>query len=359
MISVLIVNYHTAELTRRAVYSVLAESEECEIIIVDNTADIEETKLLQKLPNHPKIRILFNDSNEGFARACNRAYAESDGEWIFLLNPDSYVLPGALSVLREFLVKNPAAGAVGPRIYWDDRKTFLLPPSILPSAVGELCGQLGRVSRIFGALLSNRYRWRTLRTWQAGTPFRQEALSGGHVMIRRAAVEKCGGLFEDHYFMYYEDSDLMLRLRKAGYALFVVPHAEVVHNYIHSAGKMELMRESKTYYFNKHFGKSVLVKMADGLSRRKPALSRRRFMNAGRTRFPVRIEIPGALGKRWLFEWSPSPIFIPSVGSFGTGPVVEFPQEAWDLLGPGKYYARISSPQRIAFLSILWTWEKE
>ena len=358
MISVIIVNYHSARLTRRAVSSVCGEGEDLEVIIVDNTASEEEKSQLQA-PFQGNVHLIFNSLNEGFARACNRAFSVSRGEWVFLLNPDSYLLPGALKRLKEFMAGNPRAGAAGPKIYWDDRKTFLLPPSLFPSAGGELSLQLGRLSKMFAAFYSMRYRRRSLEVWGARAPLEQKALSGGHVMLRRSALDACGGLFDERFFMYYEDSDLMLRLRKARYGLFVVPEAEVVHNYVHDARKMELMRESKGLYFDKHFRDSFSMRIADGLSRRKSADARRGFMNAGKTKSPLRIEIPGKLRKRWLFEWSPSPAFMPSVGCFGSGPVMAFPQEAWDLLGPGTYFARISSIRKIVFSAVLWMWEKE
>jgi GT2 family glycosyltransferase len=357
MISVIVVNYDSARLTGRAVRSVFQEAEDHEVIIVDNTASEEEKTRLQALfPGN--VHLIFNKRNEGFARACNTACALSRGDWIFLLNPDSYILPGALKRLREFMAVHPQAGAAGPKIYWDDRKTFLLPPSRFPSATGELFSRIGGVSRAFSACDSMRHRRRSLTVWTSTSPSRQEALSGGHVMIRRAALEKCGGLFDERFFMYYEDSDLMLRLREAGYELFVVPQAEVVHNYIHDAGKMDLMGKSKGLYFDKHFRDSLLMKMANAVPRERPEDPQRGFMDAGKTESPLRIEIPQRLQKRWLFEWSPSRALMPSVGCFGNGPLMAFPQDAWDMLGPGRYYGRISPPKKIVFSSVLWMWEK-
>lgn len=358
MVSVIIVNYQSALLTKRAVDSVLSDGEPAEVLVVDNTATGEERGTLEKLLP-PVTRLIFNDTNEGFAKACNRAFAESRGKWIFLLNPDAYLLPGALRTLRKFLVDNPAVGAAAPRTYWDDERTFLLPPSIFPSPYDELRIQLGRLSGNFRSLASRLNRWRSIKAWNSSSPVRQKALSGGNVMIRRSAVEKCGGLFDDIFFMYYEDSDLMLRLEKAGYALFLVPGAEAVHNYAHSGDKIDLMIQSKRLYFQKHFRRSAVLKISEEISVRTTDKVSAGSTPPGSGREPIRVSIPDQFQRRWLFEWSPSVTLIPSVGRFGSGPVLEFPADLWELLGPGTYYSRISDPEKILSRGICWSWVKE
>lgn len=356
MISVIIVNYSSAPLTKRAVDSVLGEDEAAEIFIVDNTAtDTERAVLTSLMPSG--IHLILNDQNEGFAQACNKAYAMSRGEWIFLLNPDAYVLRGALKKLKEFLIKSPRTGAAGPKIYWDDDKTFLLPPNIFPSPARELSVQMGRLSEQFGLLDSLLYRWRSLKVWQAASPVKQKALSGGHVMLRRSAVEACGGLFDNRFFMYYEDSDLMYRLRKKGYSLFVVPDAEVIHNYTHNKDKTGLMLKSGNLYFNKNFKNSIFPAMSGRLSKIKRNAAPGNIINIGRAKKTLSLDIPESFREGWLFEWSPSPSFIPSVGRFGSGHVMEFPEKAWALLGPGLYFGRVSNPGSMAPHFVKWAWE--
>lgn len=358
MVSVIIVNYQSARLTRRAVDSVLSDGETTEVLVVDNTATREERVTLETLLP-PVTRLIFNGANEGFARACNRAVAESRGEWILLLNPDAYLLPGALRTLREFLSDNPAVGAVAPRTYWDDEKTFLLPPALFPSPYDELRIQLGRLSGSFRSVASRLNRWRSIKAWTSSSPVQQKALSGGNVMIRRSAIEKCGGLFDDIFFMYYEDSDLMIRLVKAGYALFLVPDAEAVHNYAHSGYKIDLMIQSKKLYFQKHFRHSAVMKISEEISARTADILSAGYTSPSSGREPLRVSIPDQFQKRWLYEWSPNETLIPSVGRFGSGPVLEFSADSWELLGPGTYYSRISDPERILSRGICWSWVKE
>jgi len=357
MISVIVVNYHSARLTGRAVSSVMGEDIETEIFVVDNTAlPVEQQALKSLLPEG--VRLTFNESNEGFARACNKAYASSSGQYILLLNPDAYFLPGSVGVLKEFLDENPLAGAVGPRIYWDRSKYFLLPPSLFPSALSQLCGQTGRISKTLGKIYSLLYRRRSVLVWKAPTPVRQPALSGGHVMLRRSAVDQCGGLFDDNFFMYYEDSDLMLRLRRAGYRLFIEPAAEVVHSYIHEQAKNDLMTHASKYYFRKNYGQSVLLKIALKMSEMRTNAPIAFERHTGKFTSALKIMIPHKYQDFWLFEWSSSPDLLPSAGCFGAGPEFHFPAELWDLLEPGTYYTRISSQRPVVFSAAYLSWEK-
>lgn len=178
-------------------------------------------------------------------------------------------------------------------------------------------------------------------------------------MIRRSAVEKCGGLFDDIFFMYYEDSDLMMRLVEAGYDLFIVPGAEAVHNYAHGGHKMDLMRDSKRLYFQKHYSHNIALKISERLSATTADQAPVEFTFSGLAREPLKITIPDQFQKRWLFEWSPSSMLIPSAGHFGSGPLMEFPMNSWELLDPGTYYSRISDPERILSRVTCWSWVKE
>ena len=357
MISVIIVNYHSARLTERAVSSIISQDIEAEIFVVDNTAtSVEQQELKSLMPN--SIHLIFNETNEGFARACNRAYTSSSGQYILLLNPDTYFFPGSLRRLKEFLDKNPSTGAVGPRVFWDMSKNFLLPPSLFPSALSQLCQQTVRGYKTLGRIYSLFHRKSSVLAWKASTPVKQPALSGGHVMLRRSAIDQCGGLFDNNYFVYYEDSDLMLRLRRGGYQLFIEPDAEVVHSYIHDKVKTALMTHASEYYFSKNYGQSVLLRIAGKMSEMRTNVSPAFKMHAGKFASPLKIMIPHKYQDHWLFEWSPSPDVLPSVGCFGTGPEFHFPAELWDLLEAGTYYTRISSQRAVVFSAVYLSWEK-
>lgn len=356
MISVIIVNYHCAPLTLRAVESVLREAEQTEVLVVDNSESVGEARHLKdSLP--AAVTLLVNSANQGFGRACNTAYRQCRGDMVLLLNPDASLLPGALGHLKRTLLAYPSAGAVGPKTYWDDEKRFLLPPSLFPSPWMVLRNELWRLHSALGKWNSRMFRRHALRIWQSRRACADAALSGGAVLLLRSAVERSGGLFDERFFMYFEDSDLMLRLKQAGFRLYVEPAAECIHYYEHSAAKMNLMASAAPQYFEKHFSASRLLRWARRLCSRAATPPLQDFSDWGTLQQPPAFPVPGELQGGWLLEISPSPFFIPAIGRFGDGAVADISLECWRLLHPGKYYCRIGLPAPNLAHARSWQWE--
>ncbi len=339
MISVIIVNYNSACLTKRAMESVFREGEDVEIFVVDNTATTEERRSLQDMFEKQDVTLLFNETNAGFARACNQAFSLARGEFVFLLNPDAYLVRPCLGILREFMETTPRAGSVSPILYWDRGMTYLFPNSFPPSPVQDFCMKLSNISQSFGCLYSQCGKRKNLKLWRSSLPVRVKNLSGGTVMLRRSTVEDIGGLFDEQFFMFYEDNDLFLRLRKAGYSLHFIPRAKAVHSYKHTILKLDVMARSRELYYNKHFSSHFLRY----ISARLPDNSRKTgYTDSGTWVAPPSFSVPRDLRKGYLFEWSPNHLFIPSVGFFGSGETFIFSEEIWNSLDEGDYYVRFS-----------------
>ncbi len=349
MISVIVVNYHSARLTKRAVSSIISEDIETEILVVDNSATaVEQQELKSIMPDN--VHLIFNETNEGFARACNKAYTMSRGKWIFLLNPDAYILPETLKELKHFLVNCPQAAAAGPLIYWDDQKKFILPLNYLPQPYHELLLTYRCRIPALTHLYALRWRWWTLRVLNSTSPLEQYSLSGGSVLLRRESIEAIGGLFDENFFLYYEDADLFLRLRQSGYKLYLLNSAAVIHNYnqipetdISKIGQSLL---SHNFYMAKHFKyKYAIIKELDRImtifnSDRKLS----GIVNLGRLNAPFSLHVPSHLKDNWLFEWSHDSNLFPAAIIQGRGETFEFPERAWSLFRPGRFFGRFSSP---------------
>ena len=354
----IIINFHSAYLTIPAVASIL-ESERMgsiQIVVVDNSCDAAESRRLKKsLPREIVLRV--NSENVGFGRACNTAFQLHDSDLIFLLNPDARLLPGCVLQLQRSLLQLERAGAVGPQIYWDENKRFYLPPSHLPEWLWfhPLISKYPFLHRAIGWI------WRrfAIRVWQAGTPIRVYNLSGGHVLLKRDAVTAVGGLFDDRFFLYYEDTDLFMRMRYAGYRLYVEPRAEVIHLYDqcgrwNAADKQRLMLQSYQMFIEKHSRgwKRAVWKRTKKCNNRPST-----FVPPSAQFFhPFQIPVPEPFQKQWLFEWSPNTDFIPAAGHFGTGPTMQFPMECWQLLAPGQYFGRLGRPSGLkgCYVNISW-----
>jgi GT2 family glycosyltransferase len=354
MISVIIVNFHSAYLTKRAVESVFSDNENTEVFVVDNTATPDERQTLQSiLPQG--TNLIFNERNEGFAKACNKAYALSRGEWIFLLNPDAYIISPCLSILRIFLENTPEASSVAPLIFWDSSMTYLFPRSIPPSPVHDVFTRLSQMLLAFGYLYSLSERRNNIRLWKSSSPVRVKNLSGGSAMVRRSAIEDVGSLFDEQFFLFYEDSDLFLRLRKAGYHLYIAPSAKAVHSHRHTRLKLDIMAQTRVRFYKKHFH-SPFLEYIFGLL---PEPSHKgEYTDSGDWDTPPFFSVPPALRKSYLFEWSPNPLFIPSVGHFGKGETLFFSEEIWNSLDQGGYYSRFTDAGKLLCKNTILYWRK-
>ncbi len=365
MISAIIVNYFLAESTIRAVYSLLPpnQQEEIEIWIIDNSESEQEAKKLREGLGK-FCRLIINDKNVGFGEACNQAYRQAQGEWIFLLNPDAYLEPGGLTALRVFLQNNRRVGAVGPRIYWDDAHQFLLPPSLPPTPwqmfLNLPLGYLGGKLTWFNSL---KYRNRAIHYWHSTTPLRQQNLSGGHVLLRKEAIEKVGGLFDPQFFLYYEDTDLFLRLRQANYQLFFLPEANVVHAFggcrpEKTAWKWTQMGESHNKFMDKYYKRQAFYRFVKQLYQKETLVVwQPQVEDLGVLETPPIFPVPDALQKGWLMEWSLVPYFFPAAGFFSQGKEAVFPESIWSLLPPARHFVRIGSRNQFWVQPKIWQWE--
>lgn len=354
MISVLIVNFQSAQLTKRAVESVLNEKVDTEVFVVDNTATPEERECLRSvLPS--RAHILFNERNEGFARACNKAFSLSKGEWIFLLNPDAYVIPPCLGTLTRFLAAMPAAAAAAPLVFWDHAMTYFFPQATIPSPIHDILTKLSYVLPAVGSLYSLSIRKTNLSLWKASLPVKVESLSGGTVMLRRSALEDVGGLFDERFFLFYEDTDLFLRLKKGGYSSYIVPAAKAVHAHRHTVTKLDLMANTRVLFYDKHYRRSPLYRIAALLPDRAPRFTAIDYGDWND--IPV-FSVPTKLAPSYLFELSPYPLFIPSVGYFGSGKTFTLSEELWNALDRGEYFSRFTTPQKWHLTNTMFRWRK-
>jgi len=358
MISVILVNYLTARHTLNAVASVAAQRtiDKPEIIVVDNSMNDSEHALLKALlPG--EVTHIRNRENAGFASACNLAFAQSSGEFILLLNPDARLLPGALSKLADSLANHPDAGAVGPRVYWDDGCRFLMPPSTYPSLSGFYREAVSRAMPRLSAYPSLHFRKKALQAWTCTAAIPVEALSGGHVLIRREAIQRCGGLFDSRFFMYWEDTDLMHRLKKHGYRLYLEPGAGCLHYYEHSHAKDQLIVQGWSAYQQKHLRGDIRFQLIDALNNRLPPARTPHIESITVNQEKLIFPVPAELRNAWLLEIGASPQLIPAIGCFGNGPAAKVDASLFRRLREKTYFARLSAPAPRPDLMYYWQWQ--
>jgi hypothetical protein len=200
--------------------------------------------------NFPWVRLIENPKNVGFARANNQAAERSTGEYVLLLNPDTVIKPGALLRLIHFMEANPYAGAAGARLLNDDDS---LQTSCYPAPT--LSREMWRLFHLDAIWPYGSY---DMTGWPLDKPRPVDSLLGACIVARRNVLENVG-LFDEEYFMFSEEVDLCHRIRRAGWSLYWVPQAEVIHYGGQSTRQVATamflhLYQGKLLYFRKNRG---------------------------------------------------------------------------------------------------------
>ncbi len=254
MLSIVIVNWNTGELLSQCLDSIYMDPElveAFEVWVVDNAST--DGSAQAALEKYPQTKLIRNQQNPGFAAANNQAIRQARGDYLLLLNPDTILHPGAVRTMLDFLRRNPAAGAVGPRLLNPDRS---LQYSCSPEPT--LSREFKRLFHLGGVRPDGYY---AMDTWDTAEPRSVDVLLGACILVRRQALEDAG-LFEETYFMYSEEVDLCRRLRQKGWGVYWTPTAQVIHfggqSTRQAAAEMFLqLYKSKIVYFRKHYGASA------------------------------------------------------------------------------------------------------
>lgn len=255
-ISVIIVNWRSAEFLRKCLESVYRDTRELEfeIIVVDNASFDGCGAMLER--EFPSVRFIQSADNLGFGAANNLAVEQARGEAVLFLNPDTEVRGAALAKLWQALQSRTDAGAVGARLLNSDLSLQTSCVQPFPRLLNQLLDFDYLHRKLPRASL-----WKTeaLRECAEGMPA-VECVSGACLMVRRQALQQIGGGFHPLYFMYTEDLDLCRRLAAAGWKVYFVGSAEVVHHGGGSSGAGQsnfsavMMRESIFRYMRAWHG---------------------------------------------------------------------------------------------------------
>jgi GT2 family glycosyltransferase len=220
----------------------------CQVWVIDNASSDETASMVRAA--FPGVYLVANTDNRGFASANNQALRECTSRYILLLNPDTEVHPGAFAGLLAFMDAHPEAGAAGPRLLNPD-------------------GSLQASSYRFPTLTREAWRlfhldrfWHcsdyAMPAWPIDRPQRVDVVQGAALLLRRDALLQVG-LLDETYFMYTEEVDLCRRLVRAGWSIYWVPEAAVVHyggqsTRLAASDMFVRLYESKILYFRKHHG---------------------------------------------------------------------------------------------------------
>lgn len=248
-LSIVIVSWNTCSLLVDCLNSLSeAVTDEMEVLVVDNASSDDTVAVV--CDAFPWIKLIANRENVGFATGNNQAIRQSSGEYVLLLNPDTVVLPEALTTLLKFMEENPKAGMAGSRVLNPDG-TLQTSAYPAPTLIRELW-------RLFHLDAVRPYGVYDMAGWPTDENRKVDVLLGACILCRRQALDQIG-LMDEKYFMYSEEVDLCYRIRQAGWSIYWVPAAKIIHYGGQSTaqvpGEMFLrLYEGKLIYFKKHYG---------------------------------------------------------------------------------------------------------
>jgi GT2 family glycosyltransferase len=252
-VSIIIVNTNTKALLKQALKSVFEKTKDItfEVIVVDNTSrDGSQEMLREEFPNV----ILIETENKGFGWANNVGAKYAKGKYLFLLNPDTIVLNNAVKILADFLDSNPKVGICGGNLFDENKKPVRSYGMFFLSILWELNHFLPLSRLLYG------------RNWQFNhtcLPRKVDYIIGTDLMIRSDLFNQLNG-FDPDFFVYYEEVELTFRVKKAGYEVYSVPQANIIHleGQTFSGNwkfRTNLQLESRGTYYRKTHGRFIIV----------------------------------------------------------------------------------------------------
>ena len=233
-ISIIVVTYNNLDYTKLCLESIIKNTgyPNYEIIVVDNASKKDTVEYIKAFGSkHQNVKLKLNDENLGFARANNRGFRESRGEYIVFLNNDTIVTPGWLHRLLQYLHQNPSTGMVGP--------------------VTNSIGNEAKIDVSYNNLADiNTYAAYRAKDY-SGRAFKIEVLALYCCMISRELFESVGCLDERYRIGMFEDDDLAMKIKQKGLNLICAEDVFIYHFHGASLRKLSAEKYERIFTENK------------------------------------------------------------------------------------------------------------
>lgn len=267
-ILVVLLNYKTPKMTADAMHRTREAMRGLagDILVVDNDSRDGSFEYLQNEiskidPNDDlsQCSIVQSDHNGGFGFGNNvgirSGLADGSYDYFYIQNSDAFPADQAISLLKDFLDDNPTAGFAGSHLHGEDGHPHFT-QFRFPSLASEFEGSanIGPITRIL-----KKYQVPLLNLHDKD-PSPVDWIAGASIMVRKEVFDDIG-LFDENFFLYFEEVDLCRRARQKGWTTHYVPQSRVVHLGSVSTGMGTWQRiptywlDSRLYYYEKHFGK--------------------------------------------------------------------------------------------------------
>lgn len=226
LLSVITVTHNHEDYLNRCLNSLVFEVNNLssEILVIDNQSDDDCAVIARR---YPHVSLHINQERRGFSANSNYGMALAQGRYLLLLNPDTEVLPGALQTLITFMDEHPKVGMCGAQLLFPDGK---IQPS--PRRFPTLRSVIARRTPLRRLLQNSRFNQHHLMVDIDHSKIQPvDWLLGACLLVRREALEAVGPL-DEGFFLYVEDIDWARRMQAAGWQVWYVPTAKIVHHHL-------------------------------------------------------------------------------------------------------------------------------
>jgi N-acetylglucosaminyl-diphospho-decaprenol L-rhamnosyltransferase len=261
-LTIVIVNWNTGDQLRECIASIALASRRTyclsEVVVVDNASQDDSLQGIDTLDL--VVRVINNNANLGFAAACNQGAAGCLSDYLLFLNPDTRLFENSLVEPINFMEQQSQVqvGICGIRLLDESGATsnsagrFPIPRIIF--------GSVFRLDRIWPTIFPSHF----LRPEEVEAGGVVDQVIGAFFLIRKSVFQLCNG-FDERFFMYYEEVDLSLSVRQAGYYSHLLPTVTAFHKGGGASERVKAARlfyslRSRLLYGNKHY--SALERLA-------------------------------------------------------------------------------------------------
>jgi GT2 family glycosyltransferase len=230
LVSIVTVNYNGLGDTLGLLHSIyhINKYENIEVVVVDNASEDDPTHSI--LSAHPSAIVIRNKTNLGFAGGNNVGLKQTKGKYVLLLNNDTEIFSDTVSCLLNQFAADARTGAVSPKIKYFDA------PEVIQYAGFTKFTRYTLQNKTIGEGEEDIGQYDEVRQ----TPY----FHGAAVMLSSAVIRNVG-LMNEAYFLYYEELDWAVRIRKMGYNIYYQPKAEVLHK---ESVAVKRFSQGKIYY---------------------------------------------------------------------------------------------------------------
>ena len=244
MISIIIINYNVFNYLKNCLKSLDSYKPSIlyEIILIDNNSYLDKIPL-NSIKNK-NIRVYNYGSNLGFSKAVNIGIKKSKGDYILLMNPDSYLVDNSIDKMIDYMKKNDKIGIIGSKVLYPSGKYQLSSKRHFPT-IGIMFSKFLKFDKIF---YSHNYFGKYNYSYQnIDKVMEVDSVSGSFLMFKKKLVNEIG-YFDERFFLYFEDTDFCYRAIQKKYKVIYFPESTIYH---HKSKSFSNSNVKKNYEFYK------------------------------------------------------------------------------------------------------------